>query len=154
MQAHHSWFMVSIFRIVRVSGISAAAEHKQSIIFILTKVKQRLAGKTILKQGISMRSTKRLLNTLLILGELILFDDIKNLEKVMVGVTSTLDYTALWLVHKRMLKTAEIASKTKIHDYLSKLSGYISKLNFALDFNYSHFLVRQYNQRRAQRGAD
>ena len=46
MQAHHSWIMVSIFRIVRVSGISAAAEYKQAIIFILTKVKQRLAGKT------------------------------------------------------------------------------------------------------------
>ena len=59
MQAYHSWIMVSIFRIVRVSGISAAAEYKQAIIFILTKVKQRLAGKTILKQGISMRSTKR-----------------------------------------------------------------------------------------------
>ena len=51
MQAYHSWIMVSIFRIVSVSGISAAAEYKQAIIFILTKVKQRLAGKTSLKKG-------------------------------------------------------------------------------------------------------
>ena len=70
------------------------------------------------------------------------------------GDISTLDYTALWLVHKRMLKTAEIASTTKINEYLSKLYGYTSKLNFAFDCNYSHFLVRQYNQRRAQRAAD
>ena len=101
-----------------------------------------------------MRLTKRLFNALLILGELILFDDIKNVEKVMVGDISTLDYTALWLVHKRMLKTAEIASKTKINEYLSKLSGFTSNLNFAFDCNYKHYLVRQYNQRRVQRAAD
>ena len=101
-----------------------------------------------------MRLTKRNFNTMLILGELTLYDDIKNVEEVMVGDISTLDYTALWLVHKRMLKTAEIASTTKINEYLSKLYGYTSKLNFAFNCNYSHFLVRQYNQRRAQRGAD
>ena len=101
-----------------------------------------------------MRLTKRNFNRLLILGELTLYDDIKNVEEVMVGDISTLDYTALWLVHKRMLKIAEIASTTKINEYLSKLYGYTSKLNFAFDCNYSHFLVRQYNQRRAQRAAD
>ena len=92
-----------------------------------------------------MRLTKRNFNTMLILGELTLYDDIKNVEEVMVGDISNLDYTALWLVHKRILKTAEIASTTKINEYLSKLYGYISKLNFAFDCNYSHFLVRQYN---------
>ena len=76
-----------------------------------------------------MRLTKRNFNRLLILGELTLYDDIKNVEEVMVGDISTLDYTALWLVHKRMLKTAEIASTTKINEYLSKLYGYTSKLN-------------------------
>ena len=72
----------------------------------------------------------------------------------MVGDISTLDYTALWLVQKRMLKTAKITSKEKIHEYLSKLSDFTSKINFAFDCDYKHYLLRQYHRRRAQRAVD
>ena len=65
----------------------------------------------------------------------------------MLGDISTPEYTALWLVHKRMMKAAEIASKTKIHEHLSKLSDFVSNLNYAFAGNY-------YNQRRAQRAMD
>ena len=160
IQASHRWIMLDNVRpeeIFKVSSLSAATEYKKTINFMLTKLQSRLAGKTSLKKGESMRLTKRNFYTLLILGELILYDDIKNVEKVMAGDISTLDYTALRLVHKRMLKTAEIASKTNIKEYLSKLSGFTFHLNLLFDKNYNHYVVRQiglYNQRRAQRVVD
>lgn len=73
----------------------------------------------------------------------------------MLGDISTPEYTALWLVHKRMMEAAEIASKTKIHEHLSKLSDFVSNLNYAFAGNLErHYLERQYNQRRAQRAMD
>ena len=157
IETHHCWIMSHNLRseeIFTVSGLDAAAEYKQTIISILAKLKSQLAGKTCLTKGNSLGLTKRLLNSLLILGELIIFDDIKNVEKVMAGDISTLDYTALWLVQKRMLKTAEKTNKAKIHEYLSKLSGFILSIDYAFSGNYCHYLERQYNQRRAQRAIE
>ena len=54
IEAHHKWIMFHNLRseeIFRVSGLSAAAEYKQTIIFILAELKSRLAGKTKLKKG-------------------------------------------------------------------------------------------------------
>ena len=60
----------------------------------------------------------------------------------MAGDISTPDFTAMSLVHKRMLRTVEIAEKITICEYLSKLSDFISNLSLTFDAHYNFNLER------------
>ena len=72
----------------------------------------------------------------------------------MAGDISTPDFTAMSLVHKRMLRNVEIAEKITICEYLSKLSDFISNLSLTFDAHYNFNLERLEHQRRFQRAVD
>ena len=66
-----------------------------------------------------------------------IFDDIRNIKKVMVGDISLADHTALFCVHKHMIRVSK-ARVPIIREYQTRLSRFISDifLRFTLTSRY------------------
>ena len=110
-------WMVLLHRMISgLPGPDAATEYENAVISILMKLKQRLGE------------------------ELQIFDDIQNVKEVMTGEISLSDHTALFCVHKHMVRMSKMVNVSIIRRYLSGLSKLISKLESGFEENRNRYL--------------
>ena len=108
-----------------VSELEAAAKYKNTVLSILMYLQRRLEG------------------------ELKITEDIKNVREVMNGHISTPDYTALSLIHERMIQTSEIRVP-KIRQYLSRLARFIPEMRRNFESNEARFDTPYTRERRRE----
>ena len=78
-------------------------------------------------------------------------DDINNVREVMVGDISISDHTALFCVYKNMVRKNKMIEESKIRNYSSKLTNFISVLKQIFENNIDRYLNRFRNQRDRER---
>jgi len=101
------------------TGPDAAAEYKNTMISILMKLKNRFQR------------------------ELTIFDDIKNVRKVMVSEISIPDHTALFCVHKHMVRKSQMINVPRIQKYIAAIAKFTSRLESSLESNHQRYYDRQ-----------
>ena len=118
-QNHYHVYICPIF--FGLPGPDAAVEYKNTMLSILMKLKNRFQR------------------------ELTIFDDIKNVRKVMVGEISIPDHTALFCVHKHMVRTSKMVNVRRINKYIAAITRYTSLLESRLESNhqryYDHYIT-------------
>ena len=110
------WMAVYHMMVLAYNGQDVAAEYKNTMLSILMKLKGRLGE------------------------ELQIFDDIQNVREVMTGEISLPDHTALFCVHKHMVRMSKMVNVSMIRRYLSGLSKLISKLESGFEENRNRYL--------------
>ena len=110
------WMAVYHMMVLAYNGQDVAAEYKNTMLSILMKLKGRLGE------------------------ELQIFDDIQNVREVMTGEISLPDHTALFCVHKHMVRMSKMVNQPRIRKYLSALSKFMSKLESGFEKNRHRYL--------------
>ena len=80
-----------------------------------------------------------------------IFDDIKNVREVMAGNISIPDHTALYCVHKHMVRNSKRIETSKIRNYLSALTNFITNLKEIFKRNHDRYFYRIRQQRALER---
>ena len=104
-----------------ITGTHAANKYENTMMSIVMKLKNRLEE------------------------ELQISDDIQNVREVMAGNISISDHTALFCVHKHMVRMRNTARASKIRRYMEKMTYFIQ--NIEALFRMHHLQVQEMEQR-------
>ena len=85
------------------------------------------------------------------LEKLKIFDDINNVREVMAGYISIPDHTALYCVHKYMVRNSKRIETSKILNYLSALTNFITNLKEIFKRNHDRYFYRIRQQQALER---
>ena len=119
---HHSVVYECDF-IFGLTGLDAANEYEKTLMSIVMKLKNRLEE------------------------ELQIADDIRNVRQVMSGNISISDHTALFCVHKHMVRMRNTARASKIRRYMEKMAYFIENIEAIFKFYHWHLQQEEEKER-------